>query len=279
MHTKEGERGMKVRDIMTYPIITEDEEVPVIKIARDMNDLDIGSVVITKEGKPVGIITERNIASRVLLKDKRPSEVKAKEIMSFPLATISPDEPVEEACKLAAKSNIRRLPVVENGVPIGIVTMRNILTLKPECIRRIYPRVRVLASGWTLDRLEKSFSECEGFLVRRNRKGCKRKLKEVYEELSDLASYYVDDRELMDIFTSLKQLYQDFEAESETEEGISLEDLRKRVENILRKFRHTTYWRKQQSISDLGSGRFWFRDFRYGRRKEDRVPYRRTRTL
>ena len=195
---------MKVRDIMTHPIITEDGEEPVIKIARDMNDLDIGSVVITKEGKPVGIITERNIASRVLLKDKRPSEVKAKEIMSFPLATISPDAPVEEACKLAAKSNIRRLPVVENDVPIGIVTMRNILTLRPECVRRIYPRVRVLASGWTLDRLEKSFSECEGFLVRGNLKGCKRKLKDVYGELSDLASYYVDDKELMDLFTSLK---------------------------------------------------------------------------
>ncbi len=268
---------MKVREIMTRPIITEDEEAPVIKLARHMKELNIGSVVITKEGKPTGIVTERSIALNVLLKDKKASEVKAKEIMSFPLTTIDPETSVEEACELAAKSNIKRLPVVENGVPIGIVTMRNILTRKPELIKRFYPRVRVLASGWTLDRLERSFGECEEFLARENAKGCNEKLKEVYGELNELVSYYVDDKELKDIFLSLKKFYQDVEGKGGAEKGMSKEAQRKRFGDILGKFRHTTYWRKQQSISGLASGRYRFRDFRYGRRKEDRVPYKRTR--
>ncbi|MBN1762946.1 MAG: CBS domain-containing protein [Methanomicrobia archaeon] len=268
---------MKVREIMTRPIVTEDEDAPVIKIARDMKELNIGSVVITREGSPTGIITERNIALHVLLKDRKASEVTAKEIMSFPLTTIESDASVEEACDLVAKSNIKRLPVVENGVLIGIVTLRNILTRKPEYIKRFYPGTRTLASGWTLDRLERSFSECEGIFAGNNIKHCKQKMKEVSEELSDLASYYVDDKELRDLYIRMKELYQDVD-ESEDEAGISMGDLKKRLEEILRKFRHTMFMRKRQSFSSF-SGSSWLRDLRRQKEKKRRLPYKRTRPL
>ncbi len=94
--------------------------------------------MITKEGKPVGIITERDIALKVLLKDRRANEVKAKEIMASPIVTIEAEASVDEACKLAAKKRIKRLPVVENGVPIGIVSIRDILTRKPEYVKDFY---------------------------------------------------------------------------------------------------------------------------------------------
>ncbi len=129
---------MKVKDIMSRPIIAEDEETLVTKIAEDMEELGIGSVVITKKGKPAGIITERDIALKVLLKNRRASEVKAKEIMSSPLVTIEPEASVEEACKFAARKRIKRLPVVENGVLIGIVSIRDLLTRKPEYVREFY---------------------------------------------------------------------------------------------------------------------------------------------
>lgn len=129
---------MQVKDIMSRPIITEDEETPVTKIAEDMAELGIGSVVITKEGKPTGIITERDIALKALLKNKRASEVKAKEIMSFPLATIASEATIEEACQLAARKRIKRLPVVDNDVAIGIVSIRDLLTRKPEYVREFY---------------------------------------------------------------------------------------------------------------------------------------------
>jgi len=63
---------------MSRPIIAEDGDTLVTKIAEDMDELGIGCVVITSEGKPAGIITERDIALKVLLKDRRASEVKAK---------------------------------------------------------------------------------------------------------------------------------------------------------------------------------------------------------
>ena len=129
---------MKVEAIMSRPIITEDEETPVNRIAKDMDKLKIGSVVITKNGKPAGIITERDIALKVLLKDKRAGEVKAKEIMSAPIVTIEPEGSVEEACKLAAKKRIKRLPVVENGVLVGIVSIRDLLTRRPEYVKEFY---------------------------------------------------------------------------------------------------------------------------------------------
>jgi len=87
---KGEEAKMKVEDIMSRPIIVEDEETLVTKIAEDMEELGIGSVVVTKEGEPAGIITERDIALKVLLKNKRASEVKAREIMTSPLTTIAP---------------------------------------------------------------------------------------------------------------------------------------------------------------------------------------------
>lgn len=129
---------MKVREMMTRPIITEDGDTIVTKIAEDMDELGIGSVVITSEGKPAGIITERDIALKVLLKDRRASEVKAKEIMAFPLVTIEPETSVDEACKLAARKRIKRLPVVENGMLVGIVSIRDLLTRKPEYVREFY---------------------------------------------------------------------------------------------------------------------------------------------
>jgi len=129
---------MNVKDIMSRPIIVEDEETLVTKIAEDMEELGIGSVVVTKEGVHTGIITERDIALKVLLKNKRASEVKAREIMTSPLTTIEPEASVEEACKLAARKRIKRLPVVENGVLVGIVSIRDLLTRKPEYVREFY---------------------------------------------------------------------------------------------------------------------------------------------
>jgi len=129
---------MKVRDIMTSPIIAEDEDTLVTEIAKDMAELGIGSVVITSEGKPAGIITERDLALKVLLKDRKASEVKAKEIMAFPLVTLEPEVSVDEVCKLAAKKRIKRLPVVENGALVGIVSIQDLLTRKPECVKGFY---------------------------------------------------------------------------------------------------------------------------------------------
>ncbi len=276
MRTKEEKGATKVREIMSRPIITEDEDALVTGIVKNMAELGVGSVVITSKGKPTGIITERDIALKVLLKNKRASEVKAKEIMASPLITIEPDTSIDEASALASEKHIKRLPVVENGVLIGIVSVRNILTLQPEYVKRFYPKVRLLASGWTLDRLERELSDCEVCLAGESVESFKKALKDVYDELEDLINYYVDDTELQDIFLSLEQLYHELEGKGEGEKEISSEEHRRELDEVLRKFRHTTYVRKQQTVSSF-SGIPRFGDYRRHAAKEPRLPYKRTR--
>jgi CBS domain-containing protein len=131
---------LEVGDIMTPKVITADEDAPITKISKEMELTGVGSVVITKEGKPVGIVTDRDIALKVTIKDKIPREIKAKEIMSSPVITIEPDEPQESACKLMAERGIRRLLVMEKDELVGIISVRNILTRNPACIKTIYPK-------------------------------------------------------------------------------------------------------------------------------------------
>ncbi|MCW3131061.1 MAG: CBS domain-containing protein [Methanophagales archaeon] len=129
---------MKVEDVMTPKVITEDEDVSVTVISRDMDLSKISSVVITSEGKPAGIVTDRDIIIKIFAA-RRTGEIKAKEIMSSPLITIGPGAPVEKACELMAENDIRRLPVLENGELVGIVSVRNILTQAPEYVHKFYP--------------------------------------------------------------------------------------------------------------------------------------------
>ena len=129
---------LEVGDVMTRDVITEDELTPVSKISEDMETTGIGSVVITSENKPIGIVTDRDIMVKICATG-RTGEVKAKEIMSSPLISIAPGAPLEMACELLAANDIRRLPVLENDELVGIVSVRNILTRAPEHVRKFYP--------------------------------------------------------------------------------------------------------------------------------------------
>ncbi|MHC1578087.1 CBS domain-containing protein [ANME-1 cluster archaeon ex4572_4] len=135
-------KTLEVRDVMTPRVVTADEETPLTKVSTEMEVAGIGSVVITRQGKPVGIVTERDIALNVIMKDRMPSEVKVKEVMSSPLVTIDPFASVEKACELLAEKRIRRLPVVEAEAEgdrlVGIISVRNILTRNPTSVTKFY---------------------------------------------------------------------------------------------------------------------------------------------
>jgi CBS domain-containing protein len=122
---------LEVKDVMTYPAITVDEDASVAKISKGMKLSGIGSVIITKEDKPVGIVTDRDIVIKVILKGRNPDKVKAKEIMSSPLMTIESDASLKSACKFLVEKGIRRLPVIEDGELVGIISIRNIVTREP----------------------------------------------------------------------------------------------------------------------------------------------------
>jgi len=127
---------MKVKEIMSFPVIAEDEDVPVAKIIKHMELSRVGSVVITSEGKTIGIIVDQDIAAKVILKDINPDEMKAKEIMSSPVITVEADASVEDVSGIMARKGMRRLPVIEHGVLVGIISIRNILTGKPKHVKK-----------------------------------------------------------------------------------------------------------------------------------------------
>nr|QNO53761.1 inosine-5'-monophosphate dehydrogenase [Methanosarcinales archaeon ANME-1 ERB6] len=127
---------LEVRDIMTYPAITEDEDVSVAEIVKCMKMSGISCEVITKGDSPVGIVTDRDVVTKVIMKGRNPGEVKAKEIMSSPLMTIESDASLGSAGKVLIEKGIRRLPVIENGELVGIVSLRNIVTREPLHVRK-----------------------------------------------------------------------------------------------------------------------------------------------
>lgn len=129
---------LEVGDVMTPEVIAEDEKTRVTKLSTEMEMAGIGSVVITREGKPIGIVTDRDIALKVCAMKRNPDDVTAKEIMSSPLLTIEPDASLEKACELLAENGIRRLPVVEEEKLVGIISVRNILTRNPACVHKFY---------------------------------------------------------------------------------------------------------------------------------------------
>ncbi|MDH5769825.1 MAG: CBS domain-containing protein [Candidatus Bathyarchaeota archaeon] len=138
------EPGVLVKDIMTSQVISVSEEESVERTAKLMDEHDIGSIIITDEkGRPIGIITERDIVKRVVAKNLLPSKIHVKEIMSAPLITISPREKISEAARKMSRLGVRRLVVVQEGNLIGIVTSKDIVGITPELISVITERATI----------------------------------------------------------------------------------------------------------------------------------------
>jgi CBS domain-containing protein len=126
-----------VGEVMTTKLITAPPEETVDKIAKLMADHDIGSVVITQQGCPIGIITEKDISFSIAAENRLASQVPAEEIMTRSVKTIGPEATVIEASKRMAEYKIRRLPVVEGGRLVGIVTDQDVLPLTRQMIETL----------------------------------------------------------------------------------------------------------------------------------------------
>jgi CBS domain-containing protein len=135
---------MVVKDVMTSPVVTLDENATSNRVANLMDENKLGCVIVTSQaGKPVGIITERDLVVRVLAKNLAPDAVKATEIMTSPLLTIEPEATISEAARRMSRLNIRRLGVVYKGNLVGLVSSKDILGVMPELIEIIQERTRI----------------------------------------------------------------------------------------------------------------------------------------
>ena len=135
---------MLVKDVMTSPVITIDEEDTVQEAAQLMDKNDVGCIIVVdKEEKPTGIITERDMIARVLSKNTLPSKVKAKKVMTSPLLTIDPDESLTDAARKMSRLNVRRLGVMYKGNLAGLISSKDILAVTPELIEIIQERAKI----------------------------------------------------------------------------------------------------------------------------------------
>jgi len=135
---------MIVRDVMSSPVVTMDEDEPANKAAMNMDMKDLGAVIVqNKAGKSIGIITERDIVKRVVAKNLKPDTVKAKEIMTTPLVMIEPEASITDAARRMTRLDIRRLGVIYKGNLVGIISSKDILGVMPELIEIMQERSRI----------------------------------------------------------------------------------------------------------------------------------------
>ena len=120
-HTIEA---MEIHEVMTASVVTADPATPVREVAALMRERNVGSVVLVRNGEPVGIVTDRDLALGVLA-DGRSGEDRARDHASAPVVTGTPGMDVAAACELLVQHGIRRLPIVDPaaGRLTGIVTL------------------------------------------------------------------------------------------------------------------------------------------------------------
>ncbi|WP_457590714.1 CBS domain-containing protein [Geoglobus sp.] len=116
---------MKIGEFMQKEVAMVDEKTKVIDVARIMGERRIGSVIVTKNGKPYGIFTERDFFSKAILDNGMENAVS--NYASTPLITVSPDFSIREASKIMADMKVRRLVVVEDGNIVGIFTASDLV--------------------------------------------------------------------------------------------------------------------------------------------------------
>jgi CBS domain-containing protein len=123
----ESATTLRVRDVMTADIITVKTTDKVSNAIEMMTAHDIGSVIVTQDGKPQGVVTERDILKRVCPEHLCIKGVTVGEIMSSPLVHIEADAGLGQASSLMALKDVRRLLVMDKGKVVGIVTQKDVM--------------------------------------------------------------------------------------------------------------------------------------------------------
>jgi CBS domain-containing protein len=95
--------------------------------SKIMSNDKVGYIIVLENGRPVGIVTERDLILKVMAEDKDPKETKTSECMSAPLVTIDPDKSIDEAVETMKKHGFRRLPVVKGDIIYGVFTARDLV--------------------------------------------------------------------------------------------------------------------------------------------------------
>jgi CBS domain-containing protein len=137
------EKTIPVKEAMAKKVLTIGSKSTIAKAAKLMSQRGVGSILVVQKGRPIGILTERDILMKIVGVNRMPSKVMVKDIMSSPVLTIGPNTDIAEATRLMAKNRIRRLPVVSGKRLVGIITASDITMIAPE-LSETFPANREL---------------------------------------------------------------------------------------------------------------------------------------
>ncbi|ABX12674.1 cyclic nucleotide-binding/CBS domain-containing protein [Nitrosopumilus maritimus] len=115
-----------VRDIMQKNVITIEYDKTAHDAASILKEKEISFLVIIKDEKPIGVISERDIVQKVTAEDQKASSVLIEDIMSKKFRWVSPDTPIEDAVQKMLNNNIRRLIILEDEKLVGVITQTNL---------------------------------------------------------------------------------------------------------------------------------------------------------
>ena len=120
--------SMLIQDVMTRALITVNLSTTALQVAKMMEQGGIGAIMVQDNSNPVGIVTDRDFATKIAAKNL-PFDTPVEKIMSSPLITINHNEPISAAAERMTSKKIRKLAVTENGKVVGIITSTDLVTL------------------------------------------------------------------------------------------------------------------------------------------------------
>jgi CBS domain-containing protein len=130
----------KIRDVMTGSPTSVAPELDLVTVARAMRDEEIGAVLVMDGEDLLGLVTDRDLVVRGLATGGDPKQARVGGITSSATATIGPDDSLDKAAQIMRERSVRRLPVIEDGRPVGIVTIRDLAKVKDPLLADISAR-------------------------------------------------------------------------------------------------------------------------------------------
>lgn len=132
-----------VKDIMSKPALKIEQDKSVKDAAAKIKDSRRGFLVVVKSNKPVGVLSDSDIIGRVVAKNSQPNKVKIKDVMTRYFVSINSDEDVLTAVRKMKRGNVHRLPVIDNGKIVGVISLTDIARTSPEMLDLLEYRLKM----------------------------------------------------------------------------------------------------------------------------------------
>ena len=126
-------KTMTIEDVMTKSVISVDASITINEASKMMEDAKVGAIIVTENSIPIGIVTDRDFAVKVVAHAYNIT-TPIKQIMSSPLLSVNSDESVRYAAELMHEHKVRKLPVIKNEQVVGMITATDIVNLLAVCV-------------------------------------------------------------------------------------------------------------------------------------------------